>query len=518
MLRPLLLTACIAALATGAPATAQTVTGSGVVPATVDHSAERPIRFADAVPATGAVAVLLDGATAPATLDPGLRTAVERGVAASKFTGKANATTWAMTAEGRPVLLVGTGPTPTPFALQEAAGKAAQALKDHAGPVAIVAPGGGTALAETALGYGLGQYRFDRYKSDRKPRPADAVTFVGTDAAAAQAAWNDRWRWSAAGVKLTRDLSNEPAGVIYPASFIERVRAAVRDLPNVSVEVLDEAAMRALNMGAIVGVGQGSPRGSRLLVVTYKGAGGAPLAFVGKGITFDSGGISLKPGAGMWAMKGDMAGAAATMGALISLAGSRAPVHVVAVAALAENMPDGNAQRPGDVVRTMSGKTIEVINTDAEGRLVLADAIEWTIARKKPAALIDVATLTGAVSGALGDEYAGLFARDERLATALMTAGTQTGELLWRLPLHPNIVEEVKSDIADVRNSVEGAAGAGASIGAAFIGFFVDPATPWAHLDIASVDLVKSDQPTAPKGSAGFGVRVLDRMARDWRP
>jgi leucyl aminopeptidase len=166
----------------------------------------------------------------------------------------------------------------------------------------------------------------------------------------------------------------------------------------------------------------------------------------------------------------------------------------------------------------MSGKTIEVINTDAEGRLVLADAIEWTQARKKPAALVDVATLTGAVSGALGDEYAGLFSRDEALAATLTQAGDATGELLWRLPLHPNIDEEVKSDIADVRNSVEGAAGAGASIGAAFIAYFVDPAIRWAHLDIASVDMVSRDMPVAPKGSVGVGVRLLDRFARDWRP
>ncbi len=513
----LLLAACLAATALTAPVAAQTFIGSGVAPSTQENSDERPVRFATALPATGAVAVLLDGALAPATLDPTLRAAVERGIAANNFSGKANSTARAMTAEGRPVVLVGTGASPDAHALQEAAGKATQELKDYQGSIAVVAPGTGAALAETALGAALGQYRFDRYKSARKARPADPVTFVGGDAAVAQAAWDGRWRWTAAGVKLTRDLANEPAGVIYPASFVDRVRAATRGLSNVTVEVLDEAQMRGLNMGAIVGVGQGSPRGSRLLAVTYKGAEGAPLALIGKGITFDSGGISLKPGAGMWAMKADMSGAAAVMGSLVSLAGSRAPVHVVAVAALAENMPDGNAQRPGDVVRTMSGKTIEVFNTDAEGRLVLADAIEWTQARKKPAAIVDIATLTGAASQALGDEYAGLFGRHEPLAAAVTAAGDYTGELVWRLPLHPNIVEEVKSDIADVRNSVEGAAGAGASIGAAFIGHFVDPATPWAHIDMAPVDMLGKDTPLAPKGSAGFGVRLLDKLARDWR-
>lgn len=500
------------------PAAAQSVLGSGVAATTADNSAHRPIRFADAAPAGAMLVVLTDGATPPAAaIDAATRGALARAIAAAGFTGKANAVLRAATPGGM-ALLVGAGPSPGSVALQEAAGKAAQELRDHKGPVAIVGPVADEALAEVALGYALGQYRFDRYKSARTPPPVDAVTIVGTDSAAAARAWDSRLRWAAAGVKLTRDLANEPAGVVFPESFVARVRAATQGLANVSIEVLDEADMRRLNMGAIVGVGQGSPRGSRLLSVTYKGARGAPLAFVGKGITFDSGGVSLKPGAGMWAMKADMSGAAASIGALVSLAGSRAPVHVVAVAALAENMPDGNAQRPGDVVRTMSGKTIEVINTDAEGRLVLADAIEWTIARKKPAALIDVATLTGAVSQALGDEYAGLFSRDDRLAAALTEAGAATGELLWRLPLHPNIVEEVESDIADVRNSVEGAAGAGASIGAAFIGHFVDPATPWAHLDIASVDLVKEDRPLAPKGSQGFGVRLLDQFARGWRP
>lgn len=513
----------IAALLSAAalPVSAQTVTGSGVVPATIENSAERPVRFADAVPATGALVILTDGAAIPAgaPLDAATRTALEQAIAANDFQGKANATLKAATARGT-VLLVGTGPSPAPLALQEAAGKAAQELKDHRGPIAVVSPATGAAVAETALGYALGQYRFDRYKSGGKGRPADPVTFVGGDAGAAQAAWDQRWKWSADGVRLARDLANEPASVIYPASFVDRVRAATRGMGNVSIEVLDEAQMRALNMGALVGVGQGSPRGSRLLVVTYRGANaqGAPLAIVGKGITFDSGGISLKPGAGMGAMKADMTGAAVAMGTLLSLAGSKAPVHVVAVAALAENMPDGNAHRPGDVVRTMSGKTIEILNTDAEGRLVLADAIEWTQAKKRPGALIDVATLTGAVSTALGDEYAGLFTRDDALAAALTTAGTATGELLWRLPLHPNYSEDVKSEVADVRNSLDGTSGPGASIGAAFIAYFVDPALKWAHLDIASVDSFSSARPLSPKGMSGFGVLALDRFARDWRP
>jgi leucyl aminopeptidase len=314
---------------------------------------------------------------------------------------------------------------------------------------------------------------------------------------------------------LSRDLAAEPANVIYPESFVDRVRTAFGKTANVRIEVLDEPAMRKLGMGSLVGVGQGSPRPSRLMLVEYRGAGdAAPLAFVGKGITFDSGGISIKPGAGMWAMKADMSGAASAVSAVLSLAKSGAPVNVIGVAALSENMPDGNAQRPGDIVRTMSGKTIEVLNTDAEGRLVLADANEY-VATKKPTAIINIATLTGSVVTALSDEYAGIFARDDKLAEKLIAAGSTSGEELWRLPLHKNYLEDMKSDIADIKNVVEGG-GPGASLGATFIGFFVDEKMPWAHLDIAGVNWEDKGDALTPKGASGFGVRLLDQLARDW--
>ncbi|MFA9201891.1 MAG: leucyl aminopeptidase family protein [Cypionkella sp.] len=321
----------------------------------------------------------------------------------------------------------------------------------------------------------------------------------------------------AEGTRFARDLANEPANVVYPESFVERTRAAVAGLPGVSIEVLDEAAQARANMGALLAVGQGSPRGSRLLLVTYKGPGSnaAPVALVGKGITFDSGGISLKPGTGMSDMKADMSGAAAVVGTALALARTRAPVHVVAVAALAENMPGPNAQRPGDVVRTMGGKTIEVLNTDAEGRLVLADAVQYVVKTRAPAALVDIATLTGAVVGALGDEYAGLFARDEALGAALLAAGEASGETVWRLPLHPNHYDDLKSTVADLRNVVEGG-GPGASLGAAFIGSFVDPAVPWAHIDMAGT-METTGLPTVPPGMTGYGVRLLEEFVRRWQ-
>ena len=520
--KSLLLAACLSLAPLTAPAAlAQGVTGSGVVPGTVANSAERPIGFAASAPAQGVLVVLMADATLPALdavgVGAGERAAIEAAVANAKFEGKANAT---LSLRGigafSRILLIGTGSAPAMLARAEAGGKAAQEVKSDAQPVTLTGAFTGTQGAEAGYGFALGQYRFDRYKTvDRKAPPADAVTIVGGDSAAAQSSFAARWRPLADGVRLSRDLANEPANVVYPESFVAEVRQAFAGVPGVTIEVLDEAAMRKLGMGTLVGVGQGSPRGSRLLAVRYRGAGSeaAPLAFVGKGITFDSGGISLKPGAGMWDMKGDMSGAASTVGALLSLAKSKAPVHVVAVAALAENMPDGNAQRPGDVVRTMSGKTIEMLNSDAEGRLVLADANEYVADKYKPRAIVNIATLTGSIVGALDDQYAGLFARDETLAAQLLAAGSASGEELWRMPLHKNYAKKIESDIADVRNIAPGA-GPGASIGAHFIGYFVAETTPWAHLDIAGVNQADTALPLVPKGMSGFGVRLLDQLAR----
>ena len=521
-MRPLLAATCLATIAVPtAPVLAQAVIGSGVAASTAANSAERPIGFAASAPTDAALVLLTADKSLPADvpLSAEERKATEAALANAGFAAKANEIVSLRGIGARPrIMIVGLGKDGGSKAVMEAAGKAAQDLRSEKAPVAIAGAGTAALMADAALGYALGQYRFDRYKVTTGSAPSTApVTIIGGEASAAMAAWTRRHVATAEAVRFARDLSNEPASAVYPESFIARTREAFAGLPGVSIEVLDEAAMRKLNMGSILGVGQGSPRGSRLLLVTYKGSDAAPLAMVGKGITFDSGGISLKPGSGMWRMKGDMSGAAAVVGAALSLAKSKAPVHVVAVAALAENMPDGNAQRPGDVVRTMSGKTAEIFSTDAEGRMVLVDGIEYVAATRKPAGIVDIATLTGAKVTALGDEYAGLFGRHEGLAGAVQAAADATGEAVWRLPLHPNYAEDLKSDIADIKHGTEGVP-PGAGHGAHFIGFFVDPATPWAHIDIAGNEMSDSAKPLAPKGATGFGVRLLDALARAWKP
>ena len=520
-MRRTLIALALASAATS-PVLSQSATiGSGVAPATVGNSVARPIGFSTATPTTGVLVIPMRNEALPTgAVDAATARAIDAAIASAKYEGKEGSLLSLRGISGYSrILLSGTGDEGDRIAnIRNAVGKAAQELMDEAQPVAIAGGLTSEEAAAAALGYALGQYRFDRYKTvDKKAPPADPVTVISSEAAAADGLWKSRHSALAEGVALSRDLATEPANVIYPESFVERVRAAFGSTANVKIDVLDEAAMRRLGMGSLVGVGQGSRRPSRLMLVEYRGSGSeAPLAFVGKGITFDSGGISLKPGLGMWEMKGDMSAAANVMGAVLSLAKSKAPVNVVGVAALSENMPGGNAQRPGDVVRTMSGKTIEVLNTDAEGRLVLADANEFVIANRKPAALVNMATLTGSIVAALNDEYAGLFSRDDKLAASLLSAGTATGEELWRMPLHKNHLEDMKSDIADIKNVVEGG-GPGASLGATFIGFFVDEKTPWAHLDIAGVNWADKAGPLTPKGASGWGVRLLDELARNWR-
>jgi leucyl aminopeptidase len=318
-------------------------------------------------------------------------------------------------------------------------------------------------------------------------------------------------------VTFARDLVTEPANEIYPESFVERTRQAFRGIANVRIEVLDVPAMEKLGMGGMLSVGKGSVRPPRLLVVRYDGgkAGDAPFAFVGKGITFDSGGVSIKPNDGMWRMKTDMAGAASVTGAVLALAGRKAPVNAISVAALAENMPDAGASRPGDVVRTMSGKTFEIMSTDAEGRMVLSDAVWYAQKQFKPRVVIDLATLTGAITTALGDDYAGLFSRDDKLSAQLVNAGDVSGEYLWRMPLHPSYAKDLESPIADIRNSAGRAMGGGAGHGAHFIGAWIENGTPWAHLDIAGTAWREAEGlPTSPPGATAYGVRLLDRYVR----
>jgi leucyl aminopeptidase len=369
-------------------------------------------------------------------------------------------------------------------------------------------------IAELAAGMHLRHYKFDQYK---KPATDDApatltVTLQVADPQAAEAALAERMA-TVEGTLLARDLVNEPANVLGTVEFAERA-AQLRDL-GVDVEILEPEQLTALGMNSMLCVAQGSDRPARLVVMQWRGGevGHQPLAFVGKGVVFDSGGISIKPAASMEDMKGDMGGAAAVTGLMHALARRKAPVNVVGVIGLVENMPSSGAVRPGDIVRAMSGTTIEVINTDAEGRLVLADALWYTQDRFRPRFMIDLATLTGAILVALGHEHAGLFSNNDELSIQLLNAGLTANEKLWRMPLAPAYDKMIESKFADIRNSAGRPAG---SITAAhFLQRFVND-VPWAHLDIAGAAFGGSSSETNASWASGFGVALLDRLVRDY--
>jgi leucyl aminopeptidase len=373
------------------------------------------------------------------------------------------------------------------------------------------------AAANLAYGARLRAYRFDKYRTREKPEKKPSLKTLGIltrDPGGAKRAFAPLDS-IAEGVFFTRDLVSEPANIIYP----ETLALAARSLTKlgVAVEVLDERQMRKLGMGALLGVGQGSARPPRLVVMQWKGGGKAkgarPVAFIGKGVTFDTGGISIKPADGMWDMKWDMGGAGVVIGLMKALAGRRARVNAVGVIGLVENMPSATAQRPGDIVTSMSGQTIEVLNTDAEGRLVLADALWYCQDRFKPKFMVDLATLTGAIIIALGSEHAGLFANNDELAERLVEAGKAVGEKLWRLPLADAYDRQMDSDAADIKN-ISGGREAGSITAAQFIQRFVNN-VPWAHLDIAGTTWSKKDAPTVPKGATAFGVRLLDHLVAE---
>ncbi len=375
------------------------------------------------------------------------------------------------------------------------------------------------AAAEFALGVQLRDYRFDRYKTKKKDEPdengASEIVLAVADPAAARAEAKRR-EAVAEGALTARSLVNEPANILFPEEFASR--AGELEKIGVEVEILDEHALKALGMGALLGVGQGSARESRVVVLRWRGGKGSykgktqPVAFVGKGVTFDTGGISIKPAAGMEDMKGDMAGAACVVGLMQALALRKAKVDAIGVIGLVENMPGPNAQRPGDIVTSMSGQTIEVINTDAEGRLVLGDLLWYVQDRFKPRFIVDLATLTGAVLVALGQEYAGLFANDDDLAEKLVAAGKATGEKLWRLPLAPAYDKLIDSKVADMKNT--GGRHAGSITAAQFLQRFVNGA-PWAHLDIAGTGMSSPANDINQSWGSGFGVRLLDRLVAD---
>jgi leucyl aminopeptidase len=374
----------------------------------------------------------------------------------------------------------------------------------------------GDQIADLALGVRLRAYTFDRYKTKRKEGDERSgkveVNFACANPAAGEHAWA-RTVGIADGVVLARDLINEPANVLYPGELARRA-AALRKL-GVIVEVLDVAAMKKLGMGALLAVAQGSAHDPKLVIMRWNGGkrGADPIAFVGKGVCFDSGGISIKPAQGMEDMKGDMAGAACVVGLLHALAVRKAKVNVVGAIGLVENMPDGKAQRPGDIVTTMSGQTVEVINTDAEGRLVLADVLHYVNKRFKPRFMINLATLTGAIMVALGQEYAGLFSNDDKLAERLSKAGQATGERVWRMPLGPEYDKIIDSKFADMKNT--GGRWAGSITAAQFLQRFVNK-TPWVHLDIAGTALGSPQSDINKSWSAGWGVRLLDRLVEDY--
>ena len=426
------------------------------------------------------------------------------------------------------ILLVGLGPGDdlNEMELQTLGGKIAARLQGAGESTATlecdVPRGAGfkapRMAAHLALGVRLASYTFDKYRTRNLQdyrKSLKAVRLTLADVAAARKI-HAGLKAVADGVFLARDLVNEPPNVLYPAVFARRVRAVLTGL-GVKVEVLGEARMKALGFGALLGVGKGSERESQLVVMEWNGAGRGrktrPVAFVGKGVCFDSGGLSLKPGGAMAGMKGDMAGAAAVTGTLLALAARKAKVHAVGVIGLVENMPDGGAIRPDDVLTSLSGQTIEVLNTDAEGRLVLADALTYVQRRFKPALVIDLATLTGAIVQALGAAHAGVFSNDDALAGHLAEAGLHTGERVWRMPLDAFYDRMLKSKIADMKNI--GGGNSGAITAAQFLARFIGKGTVWAHLDIAGVAWQDGERKaTIPSWGTGWGVQLLDQLVR----
>jgi len=384
--------------------------------------------------------------------------------------------------------------------------------------LAIVGAPDRSVAAHLAFGARLAAYRFDQYRLTLKTekKPTLGTVSIVTDSAAGARSDYAPLAARAEGVELARDLVSEPPNILHPESYAERIQELAE--LGLEIDVLDVPAMTKLGMGSLLGVGQGSVRGSRLCVLKWMGSKdkkAAPLALIGKGVTFDTGGISLKPGPGMQDMKGDMGGAACVVGLMRALAGRKAKVNAIGAIGLVENMPDGNAQRPGDIVRAAAGKTIEIQNTDAEGRLVLADVLWYAQKKFNPKAMIDLATLTGAIIISLGNEHAGIFSNNDDLVAKLTAAGKAEGEPIWRLPLGPGYDRQIDSEVADMKN-IGMAGNAGSITAAQFLQRFVDDGRAWAHLDIAGTAWRPGhDNPMEPTWATGWGVRILDRLVAD---
>ena len=495
------------------------------------------IQFASLSAAPTGTLALLAGAelalaSAARSLDERTKGAVSKAARAADFTGKAKTSMEILAPAGidaSRLLVIGAGHPSKELDRLLLGGYALSqitARKGEAASLIAEVPDMGEAsadifAADLAFGALLRSYAFKKYRTARKSEdgaedePRDGVRRLTVHCAkpdAAAKAFASR-KALAQGIFLARDLVNEPANMLGPVEFAERARELAS--AGVEVEVLDEDQLRALKMGALLAVGQGSDRPSRVVVMQWHGAKSKrakTLAFVGKGVCFDTGGISMKPAGGMEDMKGDMGGAACVAGLMLALAGRRAAVNAVGLVGLVENMPSGKAQRPGDIVTSMSGQTIEVLNTDAEGRLVLADVLWYAQQRFKPRFIVDLATLTGAIIVALGKEHAGLFCNDDRLAGELTAAGEATGEKVWRLPLGKAYDKLIDSKNADMKNI--GGRHAGAITGAQFIQRFIKD-TPWAHLDVAGLAMDTPRSDINPSWGGGWGVRLLDRLIAD---
>lgn len=485
------------------------------------------IEFSSAAPASAAAIafpVEKDGLARLATtlIDAAALDLVKAAARASRFEGEAASVVETFVADGaggvRRILLLGTGAGGEPDYERAGGALTARLLTSGVTSASVDFSGAGAtpnAVARFAGAAAQRGWRHDVYRTKLPEKSKPTLTSIVLHGApeATDAAWSKQ-KALTEGLELTRTLVAEPPNKIYPETFVAKVLAEVEGL-GLEVTVLGEDEMRELGMGAILGVSQGSAKDARLLALKWSGAGaGDPeLALVGKGVTFDTGGISLKPGPGMEDMKWDMGGAGAVVGAMKAIAGRKAKANVIGVCGLVENMPDGDAIRPGDVLTSMSGQTIEILNTDAEGRLVLCDAVTWVQRTHRPKTIVDLATLTGAMIVSLGTEHGGIFANDDPLADQLLAAGKASGDLLWRFPLSDAYNKLIDSPIADMKNV--GPRGAGSITAAQFIQRFVEPGVKWAHLDIAGMVWSDKAGPNYDKGATGYGVRLLDRFVAD---
>ncbi|WP_332639830.1 leucyl aminopeptidase [Brevundimonas sp.] len=485
------------------------------------------IEFVASASAPQVLAVLVNEGRAFAgtgsQLDAATSGALTRAMTASRFTGGSNSTLVVAAPAGvdaSTIVLTGAG-DPGKFddlALEAAAGAAYHAVK-MSGATALTIDASHLSAdqaARAAFAARLASYRFLKYRTTLKPEKTpsiETIEVVAADPKAAKAAY-ESFSAVAAAVEFSRDLVSEPANVLYPEEFAKRVKSLEK--LGLEVEILGEKELTKLGFNTLLAVGMGSVRESQVAIMKWNGGkkGEQPIAFVGKGVCFDTGGISIKPADGMEDMKWDMGGAAAVSGLMHALAGRKAKVNAIGVIGLVENMPDGAAQRPGDVVMSLSGQSVEVLNTDAEGRLVLADCLWYTQERFKPKFMLDLATLTGAMIVALGLEYAGVFSNSDELANNFLAAAPKVGENAWRMPIPAAYERHIDTPIADVKNTGNGRAG-GSITAALFLQRFTN-GTPWAHIDIAPTAWVKdSKSPTVPDGAVGWGVRTLDRMVAD---